>query len=168
MPETGDEGGVWQSRVFRSCVFPPRSGMRVCVCCSAFYGRRLPATQRNTTRAETLPDHIVHTAQPLRIQTPAHAIPYQSTLPRPPPFLPSHPPQPHPPAHSLLLPLAAASLTLSSASSLFSCCCPSPPSPGGASAPWRRSDSFRQLSCPPSASRCCCALRLAEEMEVRA
>lgn len=82
----------------------------------------------------------------------------------------------------LTLLLLAAALTLSSSSDLatFS---PSAPSfaafspsscftvlfdSGAASAPCLRSDSLRQLICPPSASRCICALRFAAVMDVRA
>lgn len=39
---------------------------------------------------------------------------------------------------------------------------------GGSITPWRRSDSLRQLICPPSASRCFWALRFAAWMDVRA
>jgi hypothetical protein len=78
--------------------------------------------------------------------------------------------------------LLAASLTLSSSSDLatFSTSDPSfaafspsscftvPFDSGPASAPCLRSDSLRQLICPPSASRCICALRFAADMDVRA
>lgn len=86
------------------------------------------------------------------------------------------------PTYSFLtLLLLAASLTLSSSSDLATTFCPSSlaafsPSScftvlfdsGAASAPCLRSDSLRQLICPPSASRCICALRFAAVMDVRA